>query len=278
MSLKNPLILSVLFLFQAFYCYSENPSLHLVDPYFLKPNQVYTGLELENAGLKGGFLNLYELNLVYGINENILIYADFPYLTLLGANDGGCLGDVTAAVKFMIAQADNYWWRILSEVRFRFPTGVTSDQATRNINGQTLSYTPFTLGTPDLAPSLIASFLLDNLDCSLSLTYNSESGASENLFTFNQLYDYIDIELSADYLFKFSLLENVPLAFRPVIYLDYKYNISTQPVIPDGFYLTLENHWKLDNTWKLRYFLSLPLSIKNPPDNYLFSVEIGRYF
>jgi len=245
--------------------------------YFLKANSVYIAPEFENIGIGNESINCYNLNLDYGINENLLIGVDFSYLSLSHSDDGGVFGDVTANLKFLIYQYSGWFFgRIVSETLFRFPTGATREDSIRKIDSNTYSYFPFSTGNFLFSPSLQLSALIEDFAVNLSISYQSENPPGEGLLYFNVLHDRIDFQISLDYLFKIIVGENDYLIFRPVIYIDYKYNISPMPIIPDGCYFVIENNIKWNNIWKLSIYYSIPLD-SNGIFNYIFGFQIGRY-
>ncbi len=272
------LVLPLLIFFLFSKVEAENPSLRLIDSYFLKPNSVLLSLDYEDIALNGGLLNLYELCVDYDVNENVLINLYFPYYTIIDANDGGCFGDVAASIKLSLAQSEQLSWRILTEFYFRFPTGVIQEDSYREVNGNILSYYPFSTEAPEFAPSVIASILIYEFVVNAVVTYQSENDPGDGLFDFSLSHDRLDFQVSADYLLKYSILNNLHLFIRPVIYLEYKYNLSDSPIIPTGFYLSMENNIKIENLWRLKLIYSLPLSVENAIDKYLFSVQLGIYF
>jgi hypothetical protein len=258
--------------------YSESHSVFLANPYFLKANEAFLCVGAENLGVQQASLMSYNFALEYGVSENVQLGFNIPYLSLLGAEDGGCFGDVSAFIKLSLAQSEQLSWRIVSAFYFGFPTGVIKEDSYRRVNGLKASYFPFTTGAPFLAPSLIASFLLENFGLRGSVTYFSENSPDENIFYFNFVHDSIDFQLSADYFCSLKIFENSTLSILPIIYLEYKYNLSNMPIIPNGFYFYFQNNLKLDKTWKLTLDFSLPLFAENPVYYYTIAVQIGRYF
>lgn len=245
--------------------------------YFLKANQVYIAPEFESVEIGGESINCYTLNLDYGINESLLIGTDFSYLTLSHSPDGGVFGDVTANIKFFIYQYSGYFFgRIVSDVLFRFPTGATMEDSSRKIDGKTYNYFPFSTGYFLFSPSIQLSALIEAFAVNLSLFYQSENPPGEGLLYFNVFYDRIDFQISLDYILKFGLGGEDNLIFRPAIYIDYKYNISSMPMIPDGCYFVIESNIKWNNIWKLVVYYSIPLS-SNGIFTYSLGFQIGRY-
>ena len=127
---------------------------------------------------------------------------------------------------------------------------------------------------------MIGSLLIGDVMLNTSIGYKSEGTADEGLFDFAIEYDRIDFQISADYFFKFVINpdDDLFLFFRPVVYLEYKLNLSEKIMIPDGFYTTVELNFKLKKIMRWKFLLSVPVYSKTPIDSYLFSVQIGKSF
>lgn len=247
-------------------------------PYFLKANRLFLGLEYENAGLNGATLNRFEFNMDYGINENVLAGVMLPYLSIYGAQDSGVIGDLQAFVKFLMAQSDTLLWRLALDVNIQVPTGIVRQDAFRKVNGVTVSYFPYTTGAAALMPTLIFAMFFDQLMASFSAGYVSQNQSGEGLFNFNVLNDRIDLQLTADYMFKFTLAQDWVLYERPSLSLQYKVNLSQSPVFPDDLYVSLENYLKLNEDWRLRATFLMPVIAQPSISMYNIDVQLGKYF
>lgn len=250
-----------------------------VSPYFLKSNRLFLGLEYENIGITNGVsLHRFEFNMDYGINENVLAGVMVPYMAFFEPQGSGIIGDLQAFVKFLIVQSDVLLWRLALDVTVQLPTGIIRQDSYRSVNGGTVSYHPFTTGAPALAPSLIFAMFFDQLMASFSAGYVSQNQSGEGIFNFNAINDRIDLQLSADYLFKFVIAQDWVLYERPALSLQYKINVSQTPVIPDCLILSIDNYLKLNEDWRLRLTFSMPLIAQPPFPVYNMDAQIGKYF
>ncbi|OHD61563.1 MAG: hypothetical protein A2014_06800 [Spirochaetes bacterium GWF1_49_6] len=256
------------------------PNLHLLDNYFCKENETLLFLEYQNIGLEKTSLHAMIFSVEYGINQNLQLGFNVPYLIMSGAYDSGALGNLSAFIKFSIAKSDVLTWLLSGELYFRFATGISSDEGIRWVNGVPHNYYPFVSRTTLFSPSVIGSLLIGDVMLNTSIGYKSEGTADEGLFDFAIEYDRIDFQISADYFFKFVINpdDDLFLFFRPVVYLEYKLNLSEKIMIPDGFYTTVELNFKLKKIMRWKFLLSVPVYSKTPIDSYLFSVQIGKSF
>ncbi len=228
--------------------------------------------------MQGTFLNIYEASLDYGVSENVLINISFPYLTLADVDDGGAFGDFSTSIKVLLAeQSDAIMWRTFASFYFRFPTGISPQDSYRKIGEKTVSYYPFASGNYCFSPSLLMSLIIDEFAINLTVFYQAENSASEGFFSFRTDNDRFDFQLSADYPFKIDFSGIDPISIRPAVYLDYKYNISSLPIIPDSWYLTLENNIKIGEYWKIRFYYTIPIT-DNGIYKYSLCFQVGRYF
>lgn len=242
-----------------------------------KPGAVYLGGQFESSSIINGSLTTAGLTIQYGINENVLITLDMPYHFMDGAQDNGILGDFSAGVRFFLFQADSLNLRLITGFDFRFPTGVIQEDSYRRVGGKLLSYYPFSIGTYAFAPSIIASILVEPFVINTSLIYHSEASQNETIFSFNPGYDSLDIQTSIDLIWKFNLFSQ-SVVYRPIFFLDYKYNLSNLPIINNGFSIGFENHLKIENTWKIIAGCSFPLVAGNSINPYNIFIQLGRYF
>jgi hypothetical protein len=266
-----------LLILPAVWVFSDISPSRVIYPYFLKPNSTYLGLAFDDIGIREGSLFGYTLYLDYGINENIMLGGGFPYISMVGANDSGVFGDVFTYVKLSIAQSAELTWRVLTDFFFRFPTGIPPLEASRKIKGGNASYYPFSSGEAQFAPSVIGILMFDNYVASGVVSYVSESSPNENIFSFNPLYDRLDFQCSLDYLFKFQFSQDYILYLRPDVILEYKYNLSDVPIIPSGFYASVELNIKLES-WKLKMSVTAPVGVKNALSLYQLAFQAGHYF
>jgi hypothetical protein len=249
-----------------------------VTPYFLKPNNLFVGLEYANIGLTGTFINRIEFALDYGINENVQAGFSMPYLLMAGAQDSGVFGDFQAYVKFLLAQSEVLLWRLSMDVFLQLPTGIIREDSYRKTGTATASYYPYSTGTSSFAPSFLFSLYLEQFLACLSATYVSQNLPDENLLNFNVLNDRIDLQLMADYMFKFVFSSDFILYERPSAALQYKLNISPSPVIPDTLLVIVENNLRLNDDWKLKVTFSMPVIAQQGINVYNVAVQIGKYF
>lgn len=273
-SLVFIIFLSIFFFDQ----YAGGLAFRQISPYFLKSNRLFLALEYENIGLTGATLNRLEFNMDYGINQNVLLGVSLPYLFIYDAQDSGAVGDLQAFAKFLLVQSDTLFWRLALDVNIQLPTGIIRQDSYRNVNGVTVSYHPFTTGAAALTPTLVFAMFFDQLMASFSAGYVSQNQSGEGIFNINAINDRIDLQLTADYLFKFVVAEDWVLYERPVLSLQYKINVSQAPVIPDCLLFTVENNLKLNEDWKLRITFSVPVIAQPAVTIYNVDAQIGKYF
>lgn len=123
------------------------PHLHLVDPYFNRENQTILVLRWNNAKIENGFLNGFVIKMDYGINENMTVGFDVPYLLIPKTGDAGVFGDVAFRLKFNIVQSPNLTWRLSGQIDMRIGSGVIQQDSYRRNDNGIVSYFPFTTGT-----------------------------------------------------------------------------------------------------------------------------------
>lgn len=268
-----------------FFTLSGIPRLHAArfrtaNPYFLKGNGVFLGLEADMTGLSpdGALLTRFELALDYGINENALAGVMLPYLFVGGAEDGGTLGDILIYGKFLLYQPADLLWRIVFELPLRIPTGLIREDSFRRVDGVQVSYYPFVSGAAGLAPALQGSVFLGGFMALLRAAYVSENQPGENVLDFNVLQDRVDFQLSVDHLWKFELAPNITLYEKPSLAILYGLNLSPSPMVPDTLLIVLENQLKLNDEWRIRASFVLPVIALREWFRYNVAVQLGRYF
>jgi hypothetical protein len=256
------------------------PNLHLLDNYYNKENETLLFLEYQNIGLQSTSLHAMIFSVEYGVNQNLKLGFNVPYLVMNGGNDSGVFGNLSGFVKFSLAKSDVLNWLLSGELYFRFATGISSDEGIRWVKGVPNNYYPFVSKTTLFAPAVIASFLISELMLNTSVGYKSEGAADEGVFDFAIEYDRIDFQVSIDYFFKIPIIpkDDLYFFFRPAVYFDYKLNLSEKIMIPDMFLTTVELNFKLKNILRWKFVLSIPLYSKSPIDSYMFSVQIGKSF
>lgn len=291
------LLLTIMFVMVGYgsKAFAKLPNLRLFDPYFLGTymmsagdagssgvKEVYTGLQYGNIGLNGGSLSYFDFVLQYGVNEVLLLGLDVPYLFIGGAGDSGVLGNISAYIKFSIIKRDfPVWrWQIIADLYFRFATSVIEEAAVQTVGTTTLSYFPFGLSTTQFAPSVIGSFLLGNVMLNLVVGYHSENAVDAGIFEFDVEFDRLNIQFSTDYYFKIKLRNPVIGSFiiRPVVYFDYRINISPSVIQSDTLAAILECNFKLGDIifWKINF--SMPLYSVNYEYRYELGIQVGKTF
>lgn len=271
-------IAPVLFLLLALVQNAGSSVFRQVNPYFLKPNGLFLGLEYANIGLTGASIHRFEFALDYGINENVQLGFSMPYLKMSGSEDTGVFGDFQAYFKFLLAQSEALLWRLSFDVFMQLPTGIIREDSYRKTGTVTASYYPFSTGTAAFSPSALFSLYIEQFLACFSVSYVSQNQQDENLLNFNVLNDRFDLQLTADYLFKFVLSPDFILYEKPAAALQYKINLSTNPVLADQLLLFLENNLRLNDDWKLKVAFSMPIIAQQTVSIYNFAVQIGKFF
>jgi len=260
--------------------YSNLNNLHLLDPYFGQTGRAQIGLQYGNLGIKNGFLHYLDLSLDYGVNDNLCVGVNLPYLFISGAQDGGALGNMNTYLKFSILQRDTavFRWRLIGELFFRFATGVMEEDSIRVVGANRVSYYPFSSATPSFSPAVMNSFLFNKWIINITLRYVSESALGEGIFDFNLNHDRFDAQISVDYFFRFDFQnEKVRyLIIRPVAYLDYKLNLTPVTFISDTLTTVFEANFKLDEVIRWKFYFALPLYTTQKEYSYEIGAQISK--
>ena len=237
------------------------PIYHIIRPYFFQPEEVVLGLNNYFFKQPIGLLNVVEISLDYGVNENLAVGFSVPYMFFFNAESPGLVGDANIYVKFLIAQSDTLFWKLSGELFYRLPTGVRYENASVRSGTSMISYYPVSTGTSMLCPTLIGSLFLDQWMFGLAVSYKNENAADSDIVQFDYRYDRFGFQLMADYYFKFTFFgdEMVSLIYRPALAIDYQLNISPNRVFKDIIQLTFENNFRLGKSYRWKISFSLPI-------------------
>ena len=244
------------------------PSFSVINPYYLNNNKAIFQITDNVFFLESSVLNILSFDLYYGINRNVLLYALLPYLFFNNFITDGVIGDVNLAIKFLLEKDFYEKWSLSFISIFQIPTGVIKEDSFRYVDGNRVSFYPFSKGVFSLTPGILFNYFLEPVMIWVSLFYCSENSREENILNFNNSYDRIEATLAFDYLFE---LKNFSLFYKPEISLKYVYNISDIKCVSDGLYLSLRNMVKIFNTLRVKFNFLLPVL---PQDKlYGFSLE-----
>ena len=173
---------------------------HHLDPYFGNDNIFIIGDSVNFISVDKNLLVYNTLSVDYSINQNVLASIYFPYLYFIGDDKGGFFGDLSFSIKFSIFQSFDLLWRIISEIYFKLPTGVSKEESIRRINNILVSYYPFTSRGSMSSFGVLANLFLAPLSFNLALFYKSENTPNDDLFSFKLSYDRIELQFFIDYL------------------------------------------------------------------------------
>ena len=201
-------------------------------------------------------LNVFSVDLYYGVNRNVLIYARMPYLFFNNLITDGVIGDVNFVVKILLEKDFYEKWGVSFISVFQIPTGVIKEDSFRYVDGNRVSFYPFSKGVFAFHPGILFNYFFQPLMIWGSLFYCSENSREENILSFNNSYDRIEANLSVDYLFEFK---GIGLTYKPEIDLKYVYNISDIKSVSDGLYLSLGNIVKIMDIFRIKFNFLLPL-------------------
>ncbi len=256
------------------------PNLRLMDPYLSEANQSLIALTWNLIGKGPATIHAVSLDLAYGVNEKMQVSLFAPYLFIPARPGNGVLGDLSGDIKFIVSQSDVLTWRLIGNIHFRFPTGVKATDVSVQVDGMNINYFPFTSGTSQVSPSVLFSYLLGGWILGAGLTYQMENPPDSPILDFNAEYDRLDLELYADYYFKFRLSDREKDIFvlRPALYLEYKQNVSSLIHIPTGIYSTIELNIKWAEVLRGRAGINFPIYASGTLHNYHTYIELGKNF
>ncbi len=256
------------------------PNLRLIDPYFSKPNQSFTGISWNLINLGAASIQVVALDVDYGVNERLMVSLFAPYLFVPGSPGAGILGDLGAGLKAVLFQSESLTWRLILDIFVRFPTGVKESDGLINVAGVVFKYYPFSVGTGMFSPSLTFSYLLQNWMFWTTVSYQSENNEQDTLIAFQADYDRLDFQLSADYFFKIPLSskENDFFILRPAAILEYKQNLSSLIRIPTGIYGSVELNWKWASILKGKIGINVPIYTLSSLHNFQLYIQLGKNF
>ena len=256
------------------------PDLCLLNNYFLYQNQTDLSVGFENIGIPSAHIDAVLLNLSYGVNTKAEAGLTIPFLWSPEALVGMVMGDIAGYLKILATQSDVLSWKLAFDLHFRLATGVSKTDGLLPLTHGSASLYPFSSGTSSLDPGFVFSLLQGTWIFNLSLVYHIENKKDSPMLTFDSSYDRIETQLSADYFFKWKVSspKGQYVTLRPVLYLDYRQNISALYNVPSGLSMTLELNSRWTKVLRVKVGITLPLYDSAVFYRYHFFSEIGKTF
>lgn len=270
---------SILFLLLSFFLLISNRNFSLTfSPYFLEDGKVIFDTENDTLLFDEYHLNIFSFDVFYGVNRNLLLGFKIPYLFFETLISDGIIGDASFSAKFLMERDFLDKWNFAFITHFRFPTGVIKEDSYRYIAGKTLSFYPFSTGTFSFSPAFLISYYLKPFMLWANLTYHSENTRDETLLSFNNSFDWIEANISFDFLCDYNFSNFFELYYIPQLSIAYRYNLSPLNLLPDGFYIKIRNLIKVCKTFRFNISVGFPINQNKSIFKFDILVGIGLEF
>lgn len=244
------------------------------NPYLLESGRFESALDYKFFSLSNLNLSQLSFQFAYGVNDRVFLKFDVPYLFFEDKYQDGILGDIYLSTRFLLEKDFEERWFISFAPLFRFPTGVGKEESFRYVNGERVSYYPFSYGTFAFYPGFDFSIFLSPFMFWTGVYYCSENFRDEDIFSFNSKLDRFEFDINMDMLFELRFFNDLKICYQPQLSILYRYNLSEEIIIPNNFEIYFSNVLKAGNFFKFRLGFLFPINQEEYFYKYSFDISL----